>query len=250
MFTYEKALITLSALGVVGVPIYLYLRSRMVKSDFSYSKRHIVKVVLLHMASMSGITLLHSFILISLLHNIGNVSLINFQNFIFQIILLGIALYGGGMYITCILVEHFSARRSKQVTYLQKTLRLIHGPLSHITFEIAYLVAFWNIALIQQKLGLFGSMEYSSMFFWTGVVTGVALALALIGNGTYLFVGLIAAATFPLFISIVTMETTGGIYNWGLMIACVTTILIFVSIRLLTGHRVKIYEPINFFSRT
>jgi len=246
MFTYEKALITLS---VIGAPIYLYLRSRMVKSDFSYSKRHIVKVVFLHMASMSGITLLHSLILISLLHNIGNVSLINFQNFIFQIVLLGIALYGGGMYITCILVEHFSARRSKQVTYLQKTLRLIHGPLSHITFEIAYLVAFCNIALIQQRLGLLGSMEYSSLFFLTGVITGIALALALIGNGTYLFFGLVVAALFPFFISIVTLETTGGVYNWGIMIASVTTILIFTSVRLLTGYGVKLYEPVNFFTR-
>ncbi len=249
MYLFELALVVLSFLGILGTPIYLFLRSKMVKADFSYSKRHIFKVVLLHLATMVAVTLLHAMILLSMLNTKESISPVKLQYFVAQIILLAVALYGGGMYVTCILVEHFAAPNTKDGLLLKKTLRLLHGPASHLLFELAYLLAFWNIAAIQQDLLLPGTPPLFPFFNLLGIAVGAGFVFATIGNGTYVLFLLCEVFLLPFCWSLVQNTTSGGVYTWGFMTASITGALAFITIRALLGKKILLYQPINLFER-
>lgn len=247
MPTYEVYLIILSLLGAVGTPLYLYFRSKMTRSDFSYSRKHIFKVITLHMATMAIITLFHSLILLSFFQIAGSIDANKFRFFVGQILLLGGALYGGGIYITCILVEHFSAPKSKQWQYFRKTIRFLHGPLSHTIFEVAYMLAFWNTALIAQSLSLSGTVDAASLFFIIGAVVGSSFSLATIGNGTYLIYTIATILALPFFLILVYWDTTMGVFSWGFTVSSLTLSTLFLLGRVLSRREIKIYQPINFF---
>jgi hypothetical protein len=249
MYLFEFALLILSFCGIVGTPIYLFLRSKMVKADFSYSKKHILKVVVMHLAAMIVITLLHSLILLSMLQTKDVISPLKLQYFVAQIILLAVALYGGGMYITCILVEHFAAPNNKQGHLLKKTLRLLHGPASHLIFEMSYLLAFWNIAAIQQDLFIAGTTPLFPFFTVLGFAVGAAFTLATIGNGTYLLFLICELFSLPFFLTLVRFNTSGGVYAWGFMASTFGIGLVFVLSRVFRHKKLLLYQPINFFER-
>jgi hypothetical protein len=249
MYHFEFALLVLSFSGIIGTPVYLFLRSKMIKADFSYSKRHIFKVVILHLATMVSITLLHALILLSILQTKESISPLKLQYFIAQIVLLAVALYGGGMYITCILVEHFAAPNNKQGILFKKTLRLLHGPASHLIFEMAYLLAFWNIAAIQQDLFMVGTPTLFPFFTVLGAVVGIAFTFATIGNGTYILFLICEAISLPFFLTLVGKTTSGGVYAWGFMTATFLVGSTFVAFRALLRKKILLYQPINLFER-
>jgi len=201
------------------------------------------------MGLMAAITLFHSLIMLSFVDIAGPLTGSAFRYFLFQILLLGIALYGGGMYITCILIEHFSAPQSRQWQYFKKTIRFLHGPLSHAIFEVCYFLAFWNVALMQQALGLSGSLDQSPLLFVTGLLAGSAFIFATIGNGTYLIYIFAVLCSLPFFLTFMYWNSSVGVFNWGFVTATVAIGVLFLLVRLLLGKPIRAYQPINFFMR-
>lgn len=243
MLLSEISLLVLAGMGVILSPIYLYVRSKMTRSNkpHEYSKKRIFRVVGMHFLMMFGITVINTIILQALLTGSQFLS----QKAIFvislHVLFLAAALYGSGIYITSILFETFVSRK-----YL--VIRFLHGPLSHTIIFASYLGIFANLSFIANELEIHSSIQtYGQIFLLLGIISGIVAAIDNLANGILLLSVITSAVTLALFLFVNSTINTFSVFFLGLEGGFLIAAMILLFKRLLKGHRFSWYEPVNIF---
>lgn len=183
------------AAAYVFVPIYIVLRDRMLEpwdgKDMPlkfYNRRRILKLVALNIIGLgaitgAGIIMFTSFMYKTdvQLRNSGVLAAIVF--FAFTVMLTA---YGAGMYITTIITEQYilqSLYKSKQYKVLDVSLKLFHGPLSHLLAFIGQHTMLMSFCFIEQVTKPAAGNIY--VFMFTGIALGIILGASQIANFTW-----------------------------------------------------------------
>lgn len=242
MIIAEAFLLVFATLGIGLSPFYLYLRSKMTRSNkpHEYSKKTIFRVAGMHFCMMFTATAIQVIILQSLL----NGSQLLTQRAIFvvsiQVLFLAAALYGSGIYITAILFETFVTRK-----YL--VIRFLHGPLSHTIIYTSYLGTFANLGFIAAALNTHTTIALWPILFIYGVVTGVVVAIDNYANGILLISLIVSSIALGVFIFLNSGVNSFTYFFVGIDSGLLVMGGLLAVTRIIQGKRLSWYDPINIF---
>ncbi len=249
----ELILTGVTSIFVLGTPMYLYFRGRMSRSRIkktTYSKRRVIKITL--------INILVHFIALLLLFGlyfavIANTRTFNIEYIILSLlffILITLIFYGGGIYVTSIVLEAYTIPELTKSEFFKTQLiaiKIFHHPISHILVFSGGLFAMLILALLDLTVGNLTPTNIPLLIF-AGFLGGVFYAYAQIHNGTAIFqipAGLICLALLFLgihFQKSSIYQTTLGIYFLTALIMFDLSLLIYILS--LKRRNKKIIKPL------
>lgn len=187
----ELSLLIISLSVIGGALPYLYIRKKMVHSIVHrYTKSRILKVSFAYMSIMLYALLLVTTNLVGILlsgtvpYTDGTIVLS-----LLIVLMLGITMFGAGMYTVSILAEAYTTTTLKHSSGFEKlhlAIYLSHGPISHIFMNSGYIIIFFLLSILSSILHISGN-ELVPLFQIIGIIFGVLFGVAQIANGTALF---------------------------------------------------------------
>lgn len=254
----ELSLFIISTSVIGGALPYLYIRKRMVHSIVHrYTKSRILKVSLAYMSIMLYTLLLVVLNLVGILFS-GTVPYSASVIFLSLsvVLILGITMFGAGMYTVSILAEAYTTQTLKQASGFEKlhlAIYLSHGPISHIFMNSGYIIIFFLLSVLSGILHI-GSGEYLPLFQLIGVLFGLLFGLAQIANGTSLFQFLTTTMCFLLYCFLSFLNPDLLVFNsnsiffvWA-AISQSGVIGLYILQRLLRKESYYWYMPVDIFA--
>lgn len=224
----------LSFVLILGTPIYVYYRNRMVESATTktsgYTKFRVVRLTLFNITAT--MTFCGLFMLLYL-------SIVNFTfpqdltSFILSFLLfttLGLCFYGAGIYITSIVLEAFTLPNLKKITSYKTQFiatHLFHGPISHVLVYSGFIFALLILSLLE--FSTTGTVA-SEILLILAIPTGIMYAFAQIYNQTYpyqLVTAIFSLAALLIYKSI-SLKPFGAVGSYFLVFDICLVITLFV----------------------
>ncbi len=257
--TLNEISLLIVGLSVIGGALpYLYLRKRMVHSIVHrYTKSRILKISLSYMCIMLYALLLTVLTLIGILYS-RTVPYTDQTVFLSLaiVLLLGITLFGAGMYTVSILAEAYTTDTLKQAHGFEKlhlAIYLSHGPISHIFMNSGYIIIFFLLSVLSSILRV-PSGNSVILFQVLGIIFGVLFGLAQIANGTAIFQFITTAACFILYCVIAFFDADLLVFNsnsvffiWAALIQSLF-IGLYIFQRLVRKQPYYWYMPVDIFA--
>ena len=188
MFIYELLLFVLTLTLVVGVPLYIFFRNRMVKSSKVqiHPRKRVLKITLINLSLNTIIYLIFLTMLITLLLKGHKIDLSVVITSILFLLITGLSFYGNGIYITSIVLEAYTLPELKSLSSFKTQFiatHLFHGPISHILIYSGYILALLLLGILDVLTGR-GTLILAPYLLACGIVVGVMYAWGQIFNGT------------------------------------------------------------------
>lgn len=222
MQLHELILILITIGLVVGAPVYIFFRKKMLRNpaESGFNKRRVFKVVTINIVLNIIAYLTFILILVSMLSSQLFIGL-NKSIWIIAIIylaIIGLCSYGNGMYITSVIIETFTPsdlREKKSFKTQFIATHLFHGPISHILIYSGYIIALFLLSMIDFGLGNTTSLPLWIMII-CGLCGGVFYSAAQNFNGTILYQWITSLITFVIFISAFFIEIMTSLFDYSL----------------------------------
>lgn len=234
MYLQELLLILITLCSIIVTPMYLFFRKEMVKnpSKGGFHSLRVIKIININILLSMIPYLLFILMLISVLYKEGTFSLspeVIIITVIFLIII-GLSLYGNGMYITSIIIEAFTLphlRKQKSFCTQFIATNLIHGPISHIIIYSGYILALFLLSIIE-VINQSNSSIPTTLLIICGIIAGMIYCITQNFNGTIRFQFRTSFVTLFLFIVFYLNKSQESIFNYSL-----ATFFLFFSISFL-----------------
>ena len=178
----EIAVYVLTLAEIVGVPAYIMLRNSMEKNNakptVTYSKRRIIRLLLVNFVLNSLLALWSLF----MLTNLDNMNFFqSTEGMLFFLIYASALLctyYGNGMYIASITIEaYFWHSKPDPHSNGFKALKHFHGPISHLIIHTSWLVVLLGLASLDGLAGIRENLNWIPLTL-AGSCVGVGHALS------------------------------------------------------------------------
>ena len=190
MFLHEVSLLILTWIVLLGLPVYIFYRNRMVreKAVINYSKKRVMKLTFYNtIVNSAGYCL----VILAFLSLVKYIMISGLTNEILLVSLLfllccGLTFYGNGIYLTSIVLEAYTETQLRKVKHFRTQFiatHLFHGPISHILIFSGYILSVCLLAILE-VIGLTPSSDIGWLMSISGAVLGVAYTFAQIYNGT------------------------------------------------------------------
>lgn len=182
MNAQEIAVYVLTLGEIIGVPTYIMLRNSMEKNNskptVTYSKRRIIRLLLVNFVLNSLGALLSLF----MLTHLANMDFFqSIEGILFFLIYAGALLctyYGNGMYIASITIEaYFMHSKPDLHSNGFKALKHFHGPISHLIIHTSWLVVILGLASLDGLAGVQENVNWIPLVI-AGSCVGMGHALA------------------------------------------------------------------------
>lgn len=239
---------------LISTPIYFFYRGRMSKSRIkpsNYSKKRVLKVTLINIFLM-----VINYILFLGLYLIVLTQAKEFKlEYIFLSILLfivnGIVFYGGGVYVTSIVLEAYTPPELTKHEFFKTQLiaiKMFHHPISHVLLVSGLMFAMLILTFLNISIGQ-PSLANVKLLFLMGTLSGLVYAYSQIRNGTAIFnipAGIICLGlllSYLKFYSISFSETSLGSYYFSLLIMYNITMATYLLT--LKKRNRKIFKPVT-----
>jgi len=210
MLIEENLLLLLTVAVIIGAPLYMYFREKMIKKPVSlrtHSRRRVIKLTMINIALNLTASLFFSIFLILILQRsnlLSDPALLILV--IIYLVIMWLTFYGNGIYITSIVLEDFTLTELRVVNSFKTQFiatHLFHGPISHILIYSGWLFVLLILSIIEIHLKLPAPSTYWPIMLISGVVMGVFYAFAQIYNGTAVYQ--LFSGTVAMFIIAITL---------------------------------------------
>lgn len=185
-------LLTISV--VVGVPVYLNFRERMVtnqKDIKKHSKRRVIKLTFINFGLNLVIALFFSTFMLLMLRKVGFV--LNNTLMVLVIsyfVIIWLTFYGNGIYITSIILEDFTLPQLKSIkAYGTQFIATqpFHGPISHTLIYSGWILVFLILSILNIYLPYTMQANRPIYILIAGGILGIFYAVGQIYNGTAIY---------------------------------------------------------------
>lgn len=203
----EVLLLLLPAITILGVPVYIFFRERMVrrkKRESDDTRLRVFKITIINMLLNSAVSVYFFLLFIEIFPRLSILIPGNAIMTIVFMVIMGLTFYGNGIYITSIVLEDYTLPQLRRVPHFKTQFiatHLFHGPISHILIYSGWLLVFFMLAMLEGASTIPTPMTLTKLLVIGGSITGFAYAVAQIYNGTtpYQFItGTILLAIFLL----------------------------------------------------
>lgn len=243
----EISLYLFSSIFIIGVPIYLFLRSKMNsnKYDFDeFNKKTVLKVTfiifLLNLISLVFVYYHYYFIFNETKFYLTKIFTI------IIIIFLASAFFGAGMYVTSIVIKSFSLpklQKNKEYKIQSIAEKLFHGILGHTFVFLSWITVF----------SLLGYFEFSNNIIFidnnlfliiAGFILGIGLSLSQIIVDTYFYTFIGVVLQFFIFFILVNITRANIFsmimpsYMYGFYFGAILTDLLFFIYLIITKQNI------------
>lgn len=230
----EFLLLLLPIAAIFGVPLYIFLREKMVRKKASnFSRKRVIKLTLVNFFLNTAVAL-YFLTLFSLI--ISRAFSLNFQNVFLAtafLTMICLTFYGNGIYITSIALEAFTLpqlRFNKQFKTQFIATHLFHGPISHVFIYSGWILALLFLSILDLANQPLTVTVSPYLMVLAGGVVGVYYAGAQIYNGTvpYQFITgifslLIFSATLMMF-GLSLLDYPVSSFFFGFIVAFIITL--------------------------
>lgn len=189
MTMQELIIYSFAIAEVILVPTYILFRNRMEKNNLkpslTYSKRRILRLLLINFAINSLITLWSVFMLANL-HRLNFFSTIEGTLlFILYAVAVLCTYYGNGMYIASITIEaYFWYSKPNPDLHGFKALKHFHGPISHLIAHTGWLTALLALAGLDGLSGGQPNLNWGPLVV-AGICAGIGHGVSQIYSKTW-----------------------------------------------------------------
>ncbi len=223
---------------LIGLPLYIFYRNRMVKMDgmLTVSYKRIVKVIWLNFFLNLIVFLYCQWVFISKFQ---------FENYMYLmvfIILFLVIFYGNGIYITSILLTSY-VEQFKQKTMHDMARDFLHGSLSHLMIYQSYFVLIALFSLMPTGSDFIFKFIDAVLVMLFGGVIGLLFTIMHLYNNTLKeqLYGVICVFLGTVFLQFIVLHTQMN--YWLLFFISMSAIFIFCSVCILQfpsmQHKIK-----------
>jgi hypothetical protein len=250
MFIYEKLLFLLTFLVIIGTPTYIFYRLQMVrpKSPQRFSKRRVLKVTLLNLSMNVTMYVYFLILLLSILFKQASYSRPVIGVALSSLVVLGLSLYGSGIYVASITHKAFTLPELKSLKSFQTqhlATHIFHGPISHVLIFTGYTFALALLSVLDIFSGR-GTAQLVPWLFGCGIILGIFFGISQIFNGSipYQFITALFAFALLLMYSNLTehrlLEYSVATYYVGFSLSFLVSAVIYYFYR--GRHKENIWD--------
>ena len=232
MYLHEILLILLTGVLILGAPIYMFFRRKMVEKPAveGFRRKRVLKVTSINIFINMIVYLIFLLMLISILYKQGTFDIeIIFLTIIFLGIT-GLPFYGNGIYITSVVLEAFTLpdlRRLKSFKTQFIATHLFHGPIGHVLIYSGYILALFLLSIMDIVTGDGASLS-PVVIGVCGLAVGIIYSIAQAFNGTIPYQFVTSLAAFLIFVIVHSARVHGLLFDYSL-----STFFFFFSIAFL-----------------
>ncbi len=253
MSPVELILLSFTSTLILGTPVYLYYRGKMSRSRIkktNYSKRRVIKItginIFVHFLAFIEFFALFFFLITSAKDFKPEYIILSILFFIVNALIF----YGGGIYVTSIVLEAYTIPELTKSEFFKTQLiaiKLLHHPISHILVFSGGLFAMLMLVFLDLALGSLSPTNLSLLVF-AGFLGGAFYAYSQIHNGTAIFhvpAGILCLLLLTLNLHIRNLtinQTITGAYYLPFLIMFNAVILIYILS--LKKRNKKIIKPL------
>lgn len=247
----ELLLLLLPPAIIVGVPVYILFRERMVrkrKDNPDYSRKRIVKLTFVNFI-LNVLATLYSFSIFAMiaLRSFAITPTNIFLTIVFGAIV-NLTFYGNGIYLTSIVLENYTIadlRKSPKFDTQFIATHLFHGPISHVFIYSGWLFVLLTISVIDLLNAPVKTLTNPVLMTLAGGSLGIFYGISQIYNGTvpYQFIsGLVALVVFLALIvwkNIAVSQFAVSSYFLGFILMFLLTLIGYFVFQMIKGKNVN-----------
>jgi hypothetical protein len=190
----ETLLFLLTLAVVIGVPLYIFFRQKMVTSSHKakvFSRKKVLKLTIINITLNILVSFyFFSFLVMVLMRNGISFTPTLIVSTLLMMAIMWVTFYGNGIYITSIVLEDFTLpqlRFDKAFKTQFIATHLFHGPISHFLIYSGWLFVLLILASLDIQLPLPKESLYWIPLIISGLILGTFYAVAQIYNGTAVY---------------------------------------------------------------
>jgi hypothetical protein len=251
----ETLLTFITLVFLIGTPIYILLREKMVKTKkplWSYkTTARVIKLTFIILLLMFMVSSFYIALFLSILLRAPELTFTHILFGIMFLFMICISFFGSGIYITSIILEDFTLPQLRHIKEFKTQFiatHLFHGPISHLMIYFSMLLGLLVLAVLDIFTPLQNSTTYSSLvLIIMGSFFGLFYSIWQIYNGTapHHFVPLLLSLT--VFLTVYTINSELGFEHLPMaayFTGFCTSALMAITVYVLTVQTVK-GKPIN-----
>ncbi len=205
---------------VLGAPIFLFFRNRMTdgrKKPVKRTRERVLRITSIHLLIIFWI---YCMVFLFYLSIVGSNFIFNSLTASMTILLIfsvSLIFYGGGIYVTSILLEDFTLPNVRDIPNFKTQFiatHLFHGPVSHILMCVGSYYSVFTLSLLDLMYSKTHSTQLNqNVILGLGIICGLAFSYAQIANRTFLFQILPISLCLILYVYVLLSGYAAFIYN-------------------------------------